>query len=108
MGEPDGRTSPEELIAAAHAGCYSMALAHVLDTQGIHPDALNVTATCDLEVGPEGPRIAAIELEVHGRIPGLDASAFEEASRRAEATCPVSNALRGNLEIRVRSVLDAA
>lgn len=74
-----------------------MALAHVLDTQGIHPDALNVTATCDLEVGPEGPRIAAIELEVHGRIPGLDASAFEEASRRAEATCPVSNALRGNL-----------
>ncbi len=57
-----------------------MALAHVLDTQGIHPDALNVTATCDLEVGPEGPRIAAIELEVHGRIPGLDASAFEEAA----------------------------
>ena len=108
VGEPAGRTSPEELIAAAHAGCYSMALAHVLDELGIHPKELDVTATCDLEVGPDGPRIAAIELEVHGRIPGLDASAFEEANRRAEATCPVSNALRGNLEIRVRSVLEAS
>ena len=106
VGQPGGRTSPEELIAAAHAGCYSMALAHVLDEQGIHPDHLDVTATCDLELGQDGPRIAAIELEVHGRIPGLEAAAFEEASRRAEATCPVSNALRGNLEIRVRSVLE--
>lgn len=93
-------TSPEELIAAAHAGCFSMALANVLSEDGHLPTELDVRADCALDVAPL--RITAIELAVTGRVEGLDEAGFSDAVRRAEAVCPVSNALRGNVAISVR------
>ena len=101
---PDGRTSPEELIAAAHAGCYSMALSNVLTERGNEPEELEVSAVCTFDVG--GLKITTVELNVRGRVPGIDESSFEEATREAEQGCPVSNALRGNVEIQVNASLE--
>src|ERR1700739_2209308 len=68
----DGRTSPEELIAAAHAACYAMAFSHTLTQAGTPPEQLNVTATCALELGAGGLKIVSMDLDVHGKVPGLD------------------------------------
>ena len=88
--DPGGKTSPEELIAAAHATCFAMALSHGL-AQGSHaPERLDTSATVSFEPG-EG--ITKIALTVEGRIPGLDAGAFEEAAKQAKENCPVSKAL---------------
>lgn len=102
---PDGRTSPEELIAAAHAGCYSMALSNVLSEMGNEPEELEVSAVCTFDV--DSLKITTVELTVRGRVPGLDESSFEEATREAEQGCPVSNALRGNVEIEVNASLES-
>ncbi len=91
---PDQQTSPEELIAAAHAGCFSMALAAVLGEDGHAPQELDVHASCALDA--DALRITTIELVVRGRVRGLDAAGFAAASARAVRLCPVSNALRGN------------
>ena len=106
--EAGGDTSPEELIAAAHATCYSMAFSNVLAGGGNAPERLEVTATCHLDRAGEGVEITTVELDVRGRVPGLDADGFERAAREAEAACPVSNALRGNVEIHVRPALEGA
>jgi osmotically inducible protein OsmC len=103
FGEPEGKTSPEELIAAAHAGCFAMALGAILAGQGTPPERLGVTATVTLEAST----ITSSELEVQGLVPGSDQAAFEAAAQEAERTCPVSKALHGNVEIRVRSTLVA-
>jgi osmotically inducible protein OsmC len=102
---PDGKTSPEELIAAAHAGCYSMALSNVLAEGGNEPEELEVNAVCTFDV--DSLKITAVELNVRGRVPGMDESAFAEATREAEQGCPVSNALRGNVEIEVNASLES-
>ncbi len=86
----DAGTSPEELIAAAHAACYSMALSHGLAGEGTPPDELNVTATVGFQAG-EG--ITGIQLDVRGRVPGIDAAGFEAAAAAAAENCPVSKAL---------------
>jgi len=100
------QTSPEELIAAAHAGCFSMALADVLAEGGHAPDELDVHAWCALD--PRTLRITAIDLLVAGRVAGMDDAAFARAVARAERVCPVSNALRGNVLVSVRPrLLDA-
>src|SRR6266571_7893857 len=80
--EPDeqGRTSPEELIAAAHASCFSMALSHGLAQAGNPPDRLNVKATSTFV---PGTGITAMKLDVTGRVPGMDDAAFQEAARTA-------------------------
>jgi osmotically inducible protein OsmC len=91
-----GKTSPEELIAAAHASCFSMALSAGLSKAGNPPDELHTTATVTLQPG-EG--ITKIALTVEGRVPGLDAAAFEEAAKAAKEGCPVSKALAGVPEI---------
>jgi osmotically inducible protein OsmC len=91
-----GKTSPEELIAAAHASCFSMALSAGLSKAGNPPDELHTTATVTLQPG-EG--ITKIALTVEGRVPGLDAAAFEEAAQAAKQGCPVSKALAGVPEI---------
>lgn len=102
--DPAGQTSPEELIAAAHASCYAMALSNVLGEGGNDPEELNVGATCTLDL--DNLEISTIELNVRGRVPGMDEGQFEEAARAAEQMCPVSNALRGNVEIELNASLE--
>lgn len=94
--EAAGSTSPEELIAAAHAACFSMALSHGLAQAGNPPDELKTSATVTFQPG-EG--ITKIALAVAGKVPGIDADAFREAAEGAKANCPVSKALAGVPEI---------
>jgi len=89
---PNGRTSPEELIAGAHSSCFSMALAHGLTGAGTPPTAIETTA--DVTFQP-GTGITGIHLTVVGRVPGLDEEAFVRAAEDAKANCPVSKALAG-------------
>jgi len=96
--EPDesGRTSPEELIAAAHASCFSMALSHGLAQAGNAAERLSVRATSTFV---PGTGITAMRLDVTGRVPGLDEDGFRAAAEGAKQNCPVSKALAGNVEI---------
>ena len=94
--QPGGKTSPEELIAAAHATCFSMALAFGLANAGTPPEQLNTSATVGFQPG-EG--ITKIALAVEGRVPGLDEEGFQAAAEGAKANCPVSKALAGVPEI---------
>ncbi len=100
---PNGKTSPEELIAAAHASCYAMALSNTLGEQGNDPEELNVNATATLDMG--SLKITTVVLDVQGRVPGLDEEAFRSAAEQAEQVCPVSNALRGNVDIQLNTSL---
>ncbi len=88
--EPDGRTSPEELIAAAHAACFSMALSSGLSKGGTPPTTLRTRAEVDFQPG-EG--ITGVRLFVSGDVPGLDDAGFREAAEAARTGCPVSKAL---------------
>jgi lipoyl-dependent peroxiredoxin len=101
----DGRTSPEELIAAAHATCFAMALALVLGENETPPERLAVNAVCTLDEVGGAPRISGLELTVSAQVPGLDADVLERIVGQAADLCPVSNALRGNVEIKVRNEL---
>jgi lipoyl-dependent peroxiredoxin len=94
--EPNGQTSPEELIAAAWASCFSMALSGGLGRAGTPPETLEVSATVTLQPG-EGIIKGAIT--VRGTVPGLDADAFQAAAEGAKANCPVSKALAGIPEV---------
>jgi osmotically inducible protein OsmC len=94
--DPAGRTSPEELIAAAHASCFSMALSLALAQAGSPPEELKTGATVTFQPG-EG--ITKIALTVRGTVPGLDEDGFREAAEGAKAGCPVSQALAGVPEI---------
>jgi lipoyl-dependent peroxiredoxin len=100
---PGDETSPEELVAAAHASCYAMALSNTLDEAGHAPEELRIRATCTFDFG--AGKITTTELEVAGRVPGLDAGEFERLAQQGEQGCPVSNALRGNVEIRLSASL---
>jgi len=104
---PDGKTSPEELIAGAHASCFAMALALVLGDDGAPPERLAVGASCTLDEVDGAPRITSVELTVRARVPGLEAGKFDQLVGRAGDLCPVSNALRGNVKISVRHELQA-
>jgi len=94
-----GATSPEELLAAAHAACFSMALSHALGQEGLPPQELDVSAEVSFQPG-EG--ITGIELNVRGKVPGVDADGFRKAAEGAKEGCPVSKALAGT-EIRLGS-----
>jgi osmotically inducible protein OsmC len=96
--QPEGRTSPEELIAAAHAACFSMALAHGLAEDGNPPEQLSTSATVTFEPGTGITRSA---LEVEGKVPGIDEDGFRKAAEAARDGCPVSQALQGNVELEV-------
>lgn len=100
---PEGMTSPEELIASAHATCYAMALSNTLSEKGTPPERLTVDAVCTLE--DEALKITTVELDVRGEVPGIGDEEFEDAAREADQTCPVTNALRGNVEIRLNTRL---
>jgi lipoyl-dependent peroxiredoxin len=91
-----GRTSPEELIAAAHAACFCMALSHGLAQVGSPPEKLDVTATSTFV---PGTGITQMRLDVTGTVAGIDEAAFIEAAEGARDNCPVSGALKGNVEI---------
>jgi osmotically inducible protein OsmC len=97
-----GTTSPEELIAAAHAACFSMALSHALAQGGTPPDELKTSATVSFQPG-EG--ITKVALTVEGTVPGIDAEAFAAAAQTAKENCPVSKALSGVPEITVEATL---
>ena len=90
--EPAGRTSPEELIAAAHSACFSMALSNGLAKAGNAPESLDTNAQVTFQPG-EG--ITGIHISVRGKVPGLSAEQFVEAAEGAKANCPVSKALTG-------------
>ena len=101
---PDGKTSPEELLAAAHASCFCMALSHELAEAGTPPERLEATATVDFEPG-EGVRSSRIV--VRGRVPDVDPGAFNDAARAAGEGCPISGALKGNVEVTVEATLES-
>ena len=104
---PDPKTSPEELIAAAHAACYAMAFSHTLAEAGHVPERVSVTAVCHFTpIEGGGFSVSKMEVDVHGRVPGVDAEAFQHLAEEGERGCPVSNALRGNVEIVLRATLD--
>jgi lipoyl-dependent peroxiredoxin len=98
IGEESGKTTPEELIAAAHASCYSMALSHGLAQAGNPPDNLETSATVTFV---PGTGITKIALTVRGSVPGIDEDAFAAAAEDAIANCPVSKALAAVPEITV-------
>jgi lipoyl-dependent peroxiredoxin len=100
---PDGKTSPEELIAAAHASCFAMAVALVLGENKTPPERMAVSAACTLGEVEGVPRITTIELTV--RVQVLEAAVLKGIVARAADLCPVSNALRGNVKVFVRSEL---
>jgi lipoyl-dependent peroxiredoxin len=99
----DGRTSPEELITAAHASCYAMALSNVLAQMGNEPEELNISAVCTFDV--DQVKVTKMVLDVRGRVPGLDAEGFQSAAEQGEQGCPISNALRGNVDIQLNASL---
>ena len=104
----DGRTSPEELLAAAHAACYAMAFSNTLAEAGNPPERLRVTATVSLDP-KEGGGIAVTRsaLEVTGVVPGLDQDGFQRAAEQGEQNCPISATLRGNVDITVSATLES-
>jgi osmotically inducible protein OsmC len=100
----EGKTSPEELVAAAHGSCFSMALAHGLTEAGHTPEHLSVSAKVTLDQRDGAPTVTTSELTVTGRVPGIDQSAFEQAATDAAKNCPISRALQG-VEISVNATL---
>lgn len=103
FGDGQG-TNPEELIAAAHAGCFAMALSFKLSGAGHAPEELNVAARLSMEQEAGGWKIAAVALTLRGRVPGISAEEFERLAEDAKATCPVSRVL--NAEITLDATLE--
>ena len=105
--EPEGATSPEELIAAAHASCYAMAFSNVLATNGTPPQKLEITSKVGF--APKdggGMEVKYSKLSVKGKVDGVTAEQFAEMAKAGEAGCPVSNALRNNVTIELETSLD--
>jgi lipoyl-dependent peroxiredoxin len=94
-GGTKGGTNPEELIGAAHAGCFSMALSAGLGRAGFSPESVATSAKVHLEKVGEGFKITRIELDNESRVPGIDDATFQEQARKAKEGCPVSQALGG-------------
>jgi lipoyl-dependent peroxiredoxin len=105
MEEGEG-TNPEELIAAAHAGCFSMALSGVLGAQGVEPESVRTEGRVQFLKEGEGFAIKRIELITSARVPGIEEDAFQQAVQTAKDTCPVSVALAAVGDIRVEATLE--
>jgi osmotically inducible protein OsmC len=103
--EHNGRTSPEELIAAAHAACFSMAFSSQLAKNGTPADKLEVKVTITFDKRDAGWKIARSDISVRGSVPGIDAARFAELAEVAKDGCPVSGALKGNVELAVEAHL---
>ena len=100
-------TSPEELLASAHASCFAMAFAHGLAQGGHTPEQLAVSATATFDQVGGGFKVTKIALTVHGRVPGMGEAAFRSAAEAAKDGCPISQALKGNVEMSVEATLDS-
>ena len=101
---PEGKTSPEELIAAALASCYAMSLSNlIVQKKDKSPERLEVEAVCAFD--EEQLKVTSVDLDVRGEVSGLDGGEFESVAQEAEQACPVANALRGNVEIRLQTSL---
>ncbi len=103
----DGRTSPEELVAAAHAACFQMALAGQLTREGTPPVRLAVSATVTFDKTEAGWRVVSSALNVVGRVPGLDLAGFRAAAEATRDGCPISQALKGNVVLSVEAALES-
>jgi lipoyl-dependent peroxiredoxin len=103
---PEGRTSPEELLAAAHASCFSMALSGRLVRAGTPPDHIHVSASVTFDKVGDAWSVTRSELDVVGTVPGMDEAAFDAEAQAAKDTCPISRALAGNVELSVSSTLE--
>jgi lipoyl-dependent peroxiredoxin len=103
--QADQNTSPEELIAAAHATCISMALANVLAQAGTPPQRLETEATSTFEQTGDGFRLTTMRVTMRGQVEGIDENGFREAAENAKENCPVSQALKGNVDVSVDASL---
>ena len=103
--ESEGRTSPEELLAAAHASCFAMAFSNELAKAGHPAQKLEIRATVTFDKADAGWKVASSELTVRGTVPGLHAAEFSKLAEAAKDGCPISGALKGNLEITVDAQL---
>ncbi len=101
-------TNPEELIAAAHAGCFSMALSAQLGNAGMTPEAIETTATLTMEKQDAGFTITAVHLDVTARIPGGDRAKFDQAAKSAKEGCPVSRVLNAKITMDAKLVAEKA
>ena len=105
----DGKeTNPEELIAAAHAGCFAMALSAQLGNAGITPESLEVTASVTLEKTDAGFTVTKSHLDLTARIPGADKAAFDKAAENAKAGCPISRLLKAEISLSSRLLNERA
>ena len=107
FGDPAGHTSPEELVAAAHAACFARQLSSGLSKAGTPPERLEARATVTLDEVDGARRITTIDLDVTGRVPGIDDDAFASAAEAAEAACLISNLVRAGAEIRLDARLES-
>ena len=105
--EANGRTSPEELVAAAHASCFSMALSGGLGRRGTPSERLEVSATVTFDQVEGGWRVVSSALTVRGQVPGISEGDFREAAEAAKDGCPISQALKGNVQLSVDAALSA-
>jgi len=103
---PGGKTSPEELLAAAHAACFSMAFSGALARMQKPPERLRVSATATFDKVGDAWKVTTIELDVTGKVPGISASEFQQAAQAAGLGCPISGALKGNVAISVVAKLE--
>ena len=104
--DANGITSPEELLAASHAACYAMAFSAGLGRAGTKPESLNVTATVTFDRVGDGFKVVSSALEVRGRVPNIDEAAFVKAAEAAKDGCPISSALKGNVDLSVKATLE--
>lgn len=102
---PGGKSSPEELLAAAHASCFAMALSAGLAKAGTRPNRLEVRSRVTFDKVGDSWTVISSELEVKGDVPGADAEKFTRAAEDAKENCPISRALRGNVRLSVRASL---
>ena len=98
-------TNPEELIAAAHAACFSMALSAGLEKAGTPATRIETRASCTLEMVDGGPKITRIDLTTRGQVPGIDQARFQQAAEDGKNGCPVSKALKGNVDLKLEAKL---
>lgn len=104
---PEGKTSPEEMIAAAHSSCFAMAFSKQLKDKGGDVRELRVHATSSFEKTDAGFRLTRMLLDARGKVDGVDADTFNEAAEAAKVGCPVSNALAGNVQIELKASLES-
>ena len=103
---PQGQTSPEELLAAAHASCFSMQLSVTLDRAGTPPDHLHVSSTVTFDKVGDAWSVTSSQLDVIGVVPGLDEAGFDAAAQSAKDGCPISRALASNVAVSVSATLE--